>query len=80
MDIDSDIPVNGTLTPEVLMLLSLLPILLDEEDPITQHDSALSGQAYYDELMSTESSHRLISSKNGKSHFYFSSRYANKYW
>lgn len=45
-----------------MMMLALLPILLDEEeDPIIQHDSALTGQAYYDELMQTENTHRFRS-------------------
>ena len=52
----------GALTPEIMMMLALLPILLDEEEePITQHDSALTGQAYYDELMLTDNPHRFRS-------------------
>lgn len=48
-------PVMG-LSPEVITMLALLPpILLNEDkEPIIQHDSALTGQDYYDELMETE--------------------------
>ena len=65
MDIDSESvsrTCHGLLSPEVITMLALLPIFLDEDKvPIIQHDSALTGQDYYDELIQTENPHRFRS-------------------
>ena len=60
MDLDLDFmssSCHGCLSPVVITMLALLPILLEDKEPIIQHDSALTGQDYYDELMQTENAH-----------------------
>jgi len=47
-------------------MLALLPILLDDKEPIIQHDSALTDQDYFDELMQTENPHRFRDSARMK--------------
>ena len=70
MDVDHDYmpsSCHGCLSPEVITMLALLPILLDEDkEPIVQHDSALTGQDYFDELMQTENPHRFRDSARMK--------------
>ena len=41
------------------LILSILPILLDDDEPIPYHDSHLTGQEYLDEIMGTENPSRF---------------------
>ena len=70
MDVDPDLmssTYHGCLSPEVITMIALLPFFLDEDkEPIIQHDSALTGQDYYDELMQTENKHRFRDSARMK--------------
>ena len=44
-----------------LIISFLLPILMDEEtDHVPQHDSLLTGNLYYEELMQTPSEARFL--------------------
>ena len=42
------------------LILPILPILLDDDEPIPHHDSDLTGQQYVKEIMSTENPSRFI--------------------
>jgi hypothetical protein len=37
----------------------LVSVIIDHDDPVVQHDSALSGRAYYNELLQTSSRARF---------------------
>ena len=41
------------------VVTALVPVITDSAEPVIQHDSTLTGSAYYAELMSTSSWHRF---------------------
>jgi hypothetical protein len=40
-------------------VITLVSLIIDHDDPVIQHDSALSGRAYYNELLQTSSRARF---------------------
>ena len=81
INIDDDIDDDDTEDPLEFLTLFLLPLLTSREDPVIQHDSILTGNEYYLEILRSPNVHRFHDvARMDRYTFFVPRRYIERAW